>query len=327
MLSTYKTQLKRHRNNGLVTKDQKHLFDLDEDRNNKKPVTRIRATEESLTIAQSVADDLNIQMDEEKTRSLAMNLLGIYFSDITRVIKIQDPSMIFDHFVSDDISAYSGFTIDRQAIIFFDQNLDNWLFSIFQIFSIRAFFVVTDDVRKDTNEILSLILSCLKQPSLHLNIRDRLRPYMSEYYNALPVINCLTMTSNAFIICHEIAHFQLKHNGKANNYDQEYQADQVAYKHLLTLCNTPNETNYLKITPNFLCTPCLLMRCFDLVERFYAKEAGACKLRESHSHPPSEKRGIALERANSKTWNSEAWHLYDGFNATIDELASDLELP
>ena len=264
-------------------------------------------------------------MDREKTRTLASNLLATYFTDITRVIEINDASLIFDHFASSEISAYSGFTDDQRPIIFFDQNLDHWLFSIYQAFAIRAFFIVTDEVRKETNGILTMILRSLKQPDLHLGIRERLRAYMAKYPKALPVINCLTMTSNAFIICHEIAHYQLEHDGNINDHNQEYQADQTGYEYLLALSKAPDATQHLKITPNFLCSPCLLMRCLDLAEQFFAREAGV-EIKDSQSHPRAEKRRLALQDANLKNWNLEAQNLYDGFNATIDELASDLGL-
>ena len=307
-------------------KKNKHLFELDQGESKTDPVTRIQPTEDSLSVAQSVADDLDIQMDKEKTRILASNLLGAYFIDIIRVIDIDDPSLVFDHFVSSDISAYSGFTVDQKPIIFFDQNLDNWLFSIYQVLAIRAFFILSDDVRKDTNNILTMILRCLKQPDLHLEIRDRLRPYIAKYPNALPVVNCLTMTTNAFIICHEIAHYQLNHDGSANDHNQEYQADQTGYEHLLALSKSPEKTQHLKITPNFLCSPCLLMHCLDLAERFFARESGTTKIESSASHPLAEKRLIALQRVGQSTWGTEALDLYNGFKCTIDELADDLEL-
>ena len=307
-------------------RNKKDLFKTTKEKSEKKTISRLTPSENSLDVAQEVADSLAIKMDREETRKLAFDLLGVYYAEIVSTLGLTSEQIRFDNFLSERVSAFSTYTTKGEKAVFFDQQLDNWIFSFFTLMSVRTFCHPSDEERGETTALMKSILDSFYEPEIHHRVKMQLFPYMKKYPECLPVVNCLNSTMSAFIICHEITHHVLGHTDIECSKAHEYEADKQAYELLKLMSLRHVDGSKLVITQNFLCSPVLLMQALDVVERWRGVKNGENVLYESGSYPFSYKREHALTRLIEADLDAGGLSMRDGFTAAYREALIDLGL-
>ncbi len=101
---------------------------------------RIVATEDGLSLAQEIAEKLDIPFDQEKTRSSARYLLEQYYNDIQQVLVVETEGFLFENLANKRVEAFSGYNNDGEPIIFIDQFFGPYFFGLNSLLCFIAFY-------------------------------------------------------------------------------------------------------------------------------------------------------------------------------------------
>jgi len=281
-------------------------------------VKRIVATEDGLSLAKEIAEKLNIPFDREATRSSAKYLLEHYYEDIQQVLVVETEGFLFENLANKSVEAFSGYNNEGKPLIFIDQFFGPYFFGLNSLLCFIAFYPHDYDSLKNIAEIFSDSLATFSEPEKDEIVRERLRPLLHTYVDALPIANALTYSSITHIICHEIAHHNLGHLEEPQESSQEFSADILGYQYFLRLIEHQDLLQNLKIGENMVCAPIVTLELFAFME-----ESGQLTINES-SHPSASIRARELKVMFDQCSNVEAQNLYRGIELSLEDLRNML---
>ena len=275
---------------------------------------RIVATDDGLSLARHIAERLDIPFDEEETRLNTRYLLDHYYQDIHRVLENETNGFVFQNLATKNVEAYSDYTENGTPIVFIDQFFSPYFFGLNTLLCFVAFYPHDFESLKEISDIFSDSLSAFSDPTKDIVVRERLRPLLIKYVDALPVANALAYSSIAHIICHEIAHHNLDHLEQPAERHQELSADMLGYQYFLQLVKHQDLMSHLKIGENMACAPIVSLELFALME-----DLGHLTINNS-THPNASSRATALRAIFDHQSNEEAKNLYTGLSLSLEEL-------
>lgn len=278
----------------------------------------VRPTEESLSIAETMAKRLSMPFDRETTRARGERLLAHYYDDIRTVAADTLGDVTFEHGSSGRIEAFAALASLDTRGIFVDEYLQFWLFAVNFLTTFRACYEFSGEERAELARLFAEHCLMLEEPlAHHERLRDELLPLMNRYVAILPAVNALTQCMSVFVICHEIAHHLHDHVGLGGGQspDDELVADATAYDLLLSVHDARERLRYAEIDTSTLCAPALLLDYFAAALRTLGREDGP-----SATHPSLASRKAALLGRARGSWAERAETKYVGLLASLDAL-------
>tara|TARA_R110002049_G_scaffold285233_1_gene466032 strand:+ start:3143 stop:4000 length:858 start_codon:yes stop_codon:yes gene_type:complete len=277
-------------------------------------VKQIVATDDGLLLARQIAEKLDIPFDEEETRSNTRYLLDHYYQDIHRVLEKETDKFVFHNLAMKQIEAFSDYTKNGTPVVFVDQFFGPYFFGLNALLCFVAFYPHDFESLKEISDIFRDSLETFSDPTKDVVVRERLKPLLIKYVDALPVANALAYSSIAHIICHEIAHHNLGHLQQPPKRHQELSADKLGYQYFLKLIEHQELMSHLKIGENMACAPIVSLDIFALME-----DRGHLTI-DNNTHPSASSRAADLGAIFDRKSNEEAKNLYTGLRLSLEEL-------
>ncbi len=275
----------------------------------KKKKSGFNPTKKSMEISKSIADKLNLDFKKKEVEYLAQNLHKVYYDEIINKLNLDLDKTEFEHGSVRKINAVVKTTGD----IYFDEQLDFWLFDMCFINSLASFEEIEISI---LSEILSTTLDIFKTPRLFEFKRGRLLPLKNKYLDVLKFSHSLSKAMIVFIICHEIAHIKSNHltNSKLSTHAKEYEADALGFEYFKKVILYPEKTGYIALQSFMLCAPIIFFNYLALEELYSYKTRGTKHSRETHPSPleRSEKLTTLLLEATSDEHDSEVLRILLG---------------
>ncbi|MEL7005459.1 MAG: hypothetical protein AAFN93_22415 [Bacteroidota bacterium] len=291
----------------------------------KRLYIKFMPTDQSLEIAKEIAEKMGYEFDDNKTKSLSIDLHVLYFNEILRKLNINPKTLSFQDGSIGKIEASIVPDLGNSGCIFFDDQLSFWLSNMCLLNSIATFTIPDEEEYKRLAYLFNSSLDCARKPYLHESSRDGFKPILLQYPDCLRVSDDLSKGMIVFIICHEIAHASSNHLHQVQDSNLELEADELGFKYYNQIVAHPKRTGYISLTNDFLIAPVLLMYYFDILEKYNFKITKRPPDRSSHPSPKS--RADRLTTSLQKLNNEKVNDLLESFLAGLNDLTEELDLP
>ncbi len=278
---------------------------------------RFVATEASLSFSETIAKKLNIPFDKETTKEQADELLDLYFKDISLILPDETRDCLFENLASRNFAAFSGH-IKKMPLINIDQQWPMFLMDANILVCIRTFTVPDTTQKNLTAALFKENLATITAPNSHEKFREKMKPLILEHTEILPVANLLTMCMFGFMLCHELAHHNLRHLEISEDKQLELDADAKGFEYLTRVSSQFEQLQFLKIPPNMLSAPIIAMNYLYGLEK-----TGAISI-QNNSHPHAMQRIQNLHALFNKIADDDAQYLYNGLKMGCEEFIDEI---
>ncbi|GAB5472408.1 MAG: hypothetical protein Mars2KO_05070 [Maribacter sp.] len=251
----------------------------------KEKTIRYVPTDASLKIAAEVAAKLGFSIDAEKTGALALELHRTYFDEIIDLLEMDPKRFTFFQGSIRKVAAFADITRKGEKLIFFDEHFDFWLMTLTHLNTITTFKVLQPEGYEDIAALFELVLESMGTTDLHKTIRKKFKPYLLNHEKCLLFSHSFSKAMIAFILCHEIAHWNLAHFSEEKALRHEFEADEQALVYFKALIAKEENANHLKFDERFLAAPIVLMNYFSVYEKYAQAHLGIVPTREEHPDP------------------------------------------
>ena len=288
---------------------------------------KFEPNEKSLGIARRVAKLIGKDFDKDNVRYLSENLHEIYFNEIKKILKIDDDNLSFKSASYREISAYLEPTNDGLKNIFIDQQFDFWLSNFTFLNCVATFKLLTKPEWLKVDNLFQANLEMRYNPYTHESIRDDFLELYENHSDCLKISHWLTNSMLFFIICHELAHFKLKHLEVEHSKDLEFDADSLGldFYDKLILEHQEEKSDYVWIKKEWFYSPVLLMNYFNIYE-LYIKSNYKIQI-NYESHPASIKRAEKIYHKIKLEYDyNELRHFQEGLMKGLNDLCEPLKL-
>ncbi|MDD7887113.1 hypothetical protein [Flavivirga sp. 57AJ16] len=249
-----------------------------------KKKSGFKPTKKSLGISKSIAKKLHLDFNEEEVDYLAKNLQKIYYDEIIEKLQLNIPKTNFEHGSIRKINAKVTPNKHGSGDIYFDDQLEFWLFNMSFINTLASFKEVG---KKDLLKVLSSTLDIFRTPHLFEFERELMLPLEDEYADVLSFSHDLNKAMSVFVICHEIAHLTSNHltDKKLTWHEKEFEADSIGFDYFKKVIMHPDKSKYISLQSMFLCAPIIFFNYLSIEERYSTKTRGSIPNRETHPNP------------------------------------------
>lgn len=286
---------------------------------------RFQATDEGLAIAKALAEQLGIEFDREGTRVHANQMHDLYFAAIVRIAELPPTTA---QFAAGAFRLVNAFVPESEGTgrVFFDEQLDMWLFMCTQLVTIMACKQLEPDQVEDLVASFVANLNVPFNPHLHEVQRNGFLKFLRGHADCLEITTALTRAMVVFAICHEIGHVVLRHHepGTVPSCESEFAADRKAAELFIKIVKAGKSAHPIYVSPKLTGAPVLLMFLFDLLGR-YRRKLGRPE-RRSTTHPEPRDRAIRLLKL-LEIILGDGRYVLDGFSHAIEEIAHFADLP
>ncbi len=305
--------------------EPKSLEDADESDGR---IGRYTPSEQSLDFSERVAQVQGVPFDREATRALGTNLYEEMYAELVQVLELEGAVPDFHSGVFRSPRAFSAYTPSGRPIVGLDMIFEYWMTSLHHIVGVLAFTVPDKtEERRIARDVTSLF-------GLFQNSGDfkRVRGPIAYYYLAqhyaeiIRISNLLSRASLVFVMCHELAHLQLNHHGRAAGPDQELEADRRAaelFKHVVAK-GQENRLGIIHIDPKVMCGPLIFTMILELFEAWLISRGVDLS---GGTHPPASERTAQLQPLLQDEFNDVAADIIQGSTHAIFGLHDLLKLP
>jgi hypothetical protein len=238
-------------------------------------------TKNSLQISRIIAKSLNIEFNEKEVSNLSKKLQTVYYEEISKILNL--PNIEFNHGAKRKINAYVEMNSNESQSIFFDDQLEFWLFDMCFINSLASFKEV---LKKDLHKILINTLNTFRNPSIFEDQREFSLSMIAENLDIINFSHDLNKAISIFIICHEIAHVTYQHlKDDKTAHKREFEADFLGYQFFIKVIKNSNKSEYIQLQKMFICAPIIFFNCLALEETYMKEIKGLNSSRSTHPDP------------------------------------------
>lgn len=291
-------------------------------------IGRYTPSEQSLDFSERVAQVQGMPFDREATRALGTNLYEEMYAELVQVLNLEDLVPDFHSGVFRSPRAFSAYTPSSRPIVGLDMIFEYWMTSLHHIVGVLAFTVPdVAEERRIFRDVTSLF-GLFQNPGDFTRVRGPIAYYYlaQHYAEIIRISNLLSRASLVFVMCHELAHLQLNHHGRAAGPDQELEADRKAAELFKRVVAKGRESrlSVIHIDPKVMCGPLIFTMILELFEAWLASRGVDLS---GGTHPPASERTGQLQPLLQNEFNDVAADIIQGSTHAIFGLHDLLNLP
>ncbi len=259
-----------------------------------------------MKLAQAVAEACDLEFDARNVEELADRLHNEIYSELVSFLGLEQSAPQFHYGGYAQAQASAVQTEDQRHHIILDTVFDYWVSSLTHL------MVIATTRTMENREWQLLIVSTKEFFSLLTNVnqfqtvKEKFSIHLLEYSDCLNVSHALGRAMIIFVLCHELAHFQLDHFSREASEEMEFEADRLASDYFMQVANEYSSLNgsVICIDPKIACAPLALTRLFELYETWL----GLCNNTPAieQDHPAANERRSLLESLMKTRLNETA---------------------
>lgn len=284
----------------------------------KKP--RFITNQEGLDISKSLADAMGIPFDYEEVRKASNDLHQNYYNKISTILGPTSTGGVkFDAGAMRLVNAFAE-PIDKDSqSIYFDEQLDFWLFTCAHLMVVAACKALEDPGYRNLISLFINTLNVPLNPYLHEKNRLPFKKFLLEYHDCVELSHALSRSMIVFTVCHELAHIKHGHISMSETPNHEIEADTLAAFFFGKIIDAEYDAGDIYVHRKLAGSPILLMHFFDLLERNRFKNTGRYSKRITHPHPIERSKNLSV--ALSSYLDDDANYLLNGCLLSLEDIA------
>ncbi len=296
-------------------------------RNASIPVGRYSPSAQSLDFAEQIAKVQGLPFDRAATERLGSNLYEIMFAELIEVLELNQDPPDFHSGIYPSARAFAALTSDGRQVIALDMVFDYWIASLHHIVGVCTFSVPSEDEQRRIANDMQRLFALFQDSRDYRRVREPISYYVlaPNYAEIIRLTNLMGRASLVFVMCHELAHGQLKHHDSAAIPEQELEADRAAasmFKRVVAK-GQAERCDHIHIDPKIMCAPIVFTMILELFEAWLTAQGADLS---GGSHPPASERTAQLQRLLQDEFNEVAQEIVIGSTYAIAELHTLLGL-
>lgn len=293
----------------------------DDEKNHKQKIYvrgKFVASEESLAIAEDLADAMGKKFDAKKAQKVAGQFHELIFQEILDSLNLSDDKLrLIEGSVRQTTTFIAKNGKDHEIIL--DDEFGFWVWGMTHYLCIFAFYPLEDEEFEELYQDWHKMMLLRSEAHLFGSVRAGFLKYLKRHTKCVYFSHRLSKAILSFIMCHEIAHSQLDHLEQKQSKEMELEADLHATEYFVELIEAnKSETAVFNLLDNHYAAPLIATDILDLHE--YWLTLNGSNPADNNSHPSAQERKKHIEGIITPALNIKSAETYHDFQDVFADI-------
>lgn len=285
-----------------------------------EPVLRYIPTDNALDLAEELAKALGQPFDRAAVAAQSETLHETMFADLAASLGVDASALTFRSGVYSRARAFVGRSTTGATHLGLDLVFDFVIAAAGHIMVVLATVELEPDEVRRLHRALDDVFSLFVDNHRFKTLRESVRPLLTDYHYCLNLSHALTRSMTVSVLCHELAHLELRHLERPASAELELEADargaELFLRHVRD--GGARGPTSVYVDPKLAAAPVLLLRLFDLYEAWLAQRGSP--VTPSATHPPAAMRANRVETILRPYLIEKATYILDGMTAALADM-------